>query len=129
MAEGERSVGGNERVTNNRDDNGKGRERSMSPGTRFGRKMDALMDMVSLMMGTVGQDTIPQNNLEHRGEHSASNQHDGYAARTVSNNTYISSRPFKPPFLAPVNTQPNPEENFPVGFNLVDFLLQFGLLT
>ncbi|KAH9311173.1 hypothetical protein KI387_026208, partial [Taxus chinensis] len=111
MAEGERSVGGNERVINNRDDNGKGRERSMSPGTRFGRKMDALMDMVSLMMGTVGQNTIPQNNLEHRGEHSASNQHDGYAARTVSNNTYISSRPFKPPFLAPVNTQPDPEEN------------------
>ncbi|KAH9295604.1 hypothetical protein KI387_039192, partial [Taxus chinensis] len=98
--------------------------------------------------------------------------------------------PFKPPFLAPVNTQPDPEENvsfveqlrlgraeydslpddikmdmsyndfmdhkrknkghgrhydqrrpsnqgdlyqavnkFPVGFNLVDFLLQFGLLT
>lgn len=111
MAEGERSVGGNEKFTNNRDDSGKGRERSMSPGKRFERKMDALMDMVSLMMGKVGQNTTPQNNSGHKGEHSASNQHDEHAARTVSNNTYISSRPFKPTFLAPVNYQPDPEEN------------------
>ena len=100
MAESEKLVGGNKRVTNTRDDSGKGRERSISPGQRFERKMDALLDMVSLMMGKVGQNTIPQNNTGYKGEHSASNQHDGHAAQHTSNNTYVSSRPFKPTFLA-----------------------------
>ncbi|GLJ37294.1 hypothetical protein SUGI_0756470 [Cryptomeria japonica] len=111
MVEGERSVGGNERHTHNREDSGKERERSLSPGKRFERKMDALMDMVSLMMGKMGQNTTPQNNSGHRGEYSASKPHDEHAGRIVPNNTNISSRPFKPTFLAPVVNHPDPEEN------------------
>lgn len=98
MGDNERPVGGIERFTSSQDESGKGRERTPSPGRRFERKMDALLDMASLMMGKMGQSSNSQNNQGHIGEHSGSHQHSEYAVPHTSNRTNISSRPFKPTF-------------------------------